>query len=125
MSQNMPPNPPGRSDEEGDSNAPNNRDYDRDADARENYAVFLKFRDALLAAGTLEGWYLATFQRGVIDVPPLFIDLVAHAVLRNVLDGEEDVYQLRAGELLFRRQRISTEEGHILSADADTIAINA
>ena len=37
MSQNMPPNPPGRSDEEGESNASYNRDHDhdRDADARD------------------------------------------------------------------------------------------
>jgi type IV secretion system protein VirB10 len=35
MSQNMPPNPPGRSDEEGDSSASYGRDHDRDADARD------------------------------------------------------------------------------------------
>lgn len=35
MSQNTPPNPPGRSDEEGNSNASYGRDPDRDADARD------------------------------------------------------------------------------------------
>ena len=30
----------------------------QDADARENYTVFLRFRDGLLAAGTLEAYYL-------------------------------------------------------------------
>ena len=35
MNQNMPPNPPGRSDEEGDSSASYDRDHDRDTDARD------------------------------------------------------------------------------------------
>jgi hypothetical protein len=96
-----------------------------DADVRENYTHFLDFRDALLAAGTLEAYYIHLFQHGPIDIPPLFIDLMTQAMVRNILDGCEDSYQVRAGEMLFRRQRVSTENGQILCADANAIEMFA
>ena len=60
-----------------------------DPDARDNYAHYLRFRDGLLGAGTLEGWYLSVFRAGAIDLPPLFIDRVTEAIVRNVVDGCE------------------------------------
>ena len=91
-----------------------------DADARDNYAHFLRFRDALVAAGTLEAWYLALFRAGAIDLPPLFIDRVAEAIVRNVVDGSDDALLLRAAELLFRAQRIAVQDGRVLAADRET-----
>lgn len=91
-----------------------------DADARDNYVHFLRFRDALLAAGTLEAWYLAVFRAGRVDLPPLFIERVAEAIVRNVVDGCEDALLLRAAELLFRPQRIALLDGRVLAADRDT-----
>ena len=35
----------------------------QDADVRENYALFLRFRNALLAAGSSEAYYLELFPR--------------------------------------------------------------
>jgi len=90
-----------------------------DTDARDNYAHFLRFRDALLAAGSLEAWYLALFRAGAIDVPPLFIERVAEAIVRNVVDGVDDALVLRAAELLFRPQRIAVHDGRILAADRE------
>lgn len=96
-----------------------------DADARENYFHFLNLRKALLDAVTLERFYLQTFRKGVIDIPPVFMEMAAHAITRGLLDGaggdDPDIYEIRAGELFFRRQRISTEGGQVLSADAETI----
>lgn len=92
----------------------------QDADARDNYALFLRFRDGLLAAGTLEAYYLGLFPRdgtGRIDIPPLFIDLLVQAMLRSLLDDSGDAYEVRAAEMLFRPQRISTEGGRVLSGD--------
>jgi len=43
-----------------------------DADMRENYRVLLRWRDRLLAAGTVEGAYMALFK-GAVDVPPMFV----------------------------------------------------
>jgi len=91
-----------------------------DADARDNYTHFLRFRDALLAARSLEAWYLQLFRAGAIDVPPLFIDRVAEAIVRNVVDGIDDPFVLRAAELLYRPQRIAVHDGRILAADRET-----
>ena len=41
-----------------------------DADAADNYRMVLRFRERLLAAGTVEGCYQALF-RGTVDLPPL------------------------------------------------------
>jgi hypothetical protein len=92
-----------------------------DSDARENYALFLRFRDALLGAGTLESWYLQTMRAGRIDVPPLFIDWVVQCIVRELLDDSNDAFEARAGEMLFRRQRISAEGGQLIAGDAATL----
>ena len=90
----------------------------RDADVRENYAHFLAFRDALQGAGSLEAWYLALIRSGRIAIPPLFIDLVVHALVHHLLRDSSDGFELRAGELLFRPQRVSLHDGQVLCADA-------
>ena len=95
-----------------------------DADARDNYRLVLAFRDRLVAAGTLEDGYLGCFT-GPAGVPPLFIDQMAHVILRRVLDGTGDGLRARAAELLFREQTISLEEGAIMAADADTVEMRA
>lgn len=95
-----------------------------DSDVRASYQFFLRFRDGLLAAGTLEAYYLSLFARdgtGVITIPPLFIDLLAQAITHNLLHESNDAYEVRAGEMLFRPQRISTQDGQVLSGDRDVI----
>ena len=95
-----------------------------DADARESYTLFLRFRDALLAAGTLEAYYLSLFPRsgaGSIDIAPLFIDLLVEAILVNLLDDSDDAYELRAADLLYRSQRISMQDGQLHSGDQVTL----
>ena len=98
-----------------------------DGDARESYRLFLSFRDALLAAGTLEAYYLSLFApngqgtQPQITIPPLFIDLLAQAVIHSVLNEGADAYEVRAGEMLFRPQRISTQGGQVLSGDRDIL----
>ncbi len=93
----------------------------RDDDARENYRLFLALRDGLLAAGTLEAFYCGLFTKGAITLPPLFIDLVAQAILRHLLDEGADAFEARAAELLFRPQRISLEGGRVLAGDRATL----
>jgi len=96
-----------------------------DADARDNYRLLLRFRDRLLEAGTVEACYANLFRAERIDVPPLFIDQLAHVILRNVLDGCEDALRLRAAELFFREQRASLREGQLLLADHETVEMHA
>ena len=95
-----------------------------DADMQENYRVLLRWRDRLLAAGTAEGAYMALFK-GAVDVPPMFVDQLAHVILRNVLDGTDDPLRLRAGELFFREQKATIKDGHVLLADLETVEMHA
>lgn len=95
-----------------------------DPDARENWQVVLEYRDHLLKHLTLEAAYLALIRGGVGRTPPLFLNQLVHVILRNVLDECEDPFVLRAGELFFRTQRVTTHEGSLLVADEETIAGN-
>jgi hypothetical protein len=92
-----------------------------DADARENWAFMLAFRDHLLAMPSLEAAYLALARGQAPEIPPLFMNQLAQVVLRNALDGVQDPHVLRAGELFYRPQRITAHEGALLLADAETI----
>jgi hypothetical protein len=95
-----------------------------DDDARHNYRVVLRFRDRLLEAGTVEGAYMGHF-RGTVDVPPMFIDQLAHVILRNLLDGTQDALRLRAAEIFFREQKATIQDGHVLLADLETVEMHA
>jgi len=97
-----------------------------DPDARDNYRVVLGFRDRLLAADDLEACYLACFTGDAGEpLPPLFLDQMAHVILRHILDGTEDGLRARAGELLFREQRVTIQDGNILAADAEVVEMYA
>ncbi len=96
--------------------------------ARENYGLVLNFRDRLVAAGTIEECYLQTFLQPLeadAAIPPLFIDQMAHVILRGILDGCEDGLRARAGELLFREQKVTINDGHVMAADAETVEMHA
>ena len=96
-----------------------------DVDARENYRIFLRFRDRLVAAPSLEGAYVALFRDGV-DVPPLFVQQLTQVLVRHVLGDEADPMQARAGELLFRPQKVAVlEDGTVMAADDATVEIYA
>jgi len=92
-----------------------------DDDARANYRLFLAFRDGLLAAGTVEAYYLGLFRSGPIEIPPLFVDLLAQAIVRNVLDDAADASEARAAEMLFRPQRITRTDGRVIAGDREVL----
>ncbi len=95
-----------------------------DEDARDNYRVILKFRQRLLDAGTVEGCYMSLFKAPV-DIPPMFVDQMAHVILRNVLEGSEDALRLRAAEVFWREQKATIQDGHVLLADLETVEMHA
>jgi hypothetical protein len=95
-----------------------------DADARDNYRILMRFRDRLLEAGTVEGAYMNLFK-SPIDVPPMFVDQLAHVIVRNLLDGSQDPLRLRAGEVFFREQKATIKDGHVLLADLETVEMHA
>src|SRR6476659_10407723 len=90
-----------------------------DKDARENYAVFLAFRDAVVASGSLEAYYLRLVRGGPIAVPPAFIDAVVAAIVARLVDGRASAIERRAAQLLHRTQRVAIRDGRILCADRD------
>ena len=91
-----------------------------DADARENWHQMIAFRDHLVAHDTVEAAYLALVHDGK-RVPVLFLDQLVHVILRNALDGSDDVYLLRAAETLFRPQRLTVHEGALIAADEERL----
>ena len=96
-----------------------------DADARENWGEFLRFRDRVRSFPTLEACYLDLFRRPAVDLAPPFVDALVQAILRGILAGAGDPWSCRAAEMLFRRQRVSAEGGKVLVADAATIEVFA
>jgi hypothetical protein len=92
-----------------------------DADARENWSLMIAFRDRLVRHRTVEAAYLDLVRRGVGATPPLFINQLVHVILRNLLDGCDDVFVLRAAELFFRPQRLSVLDGSLLAADEEKV----
>jgi hypothetical protein len=96
-----------------------------DPDARDNYRVLLGFFERMLRADSLESCYRSIFSEGNVSVPPLFIDQLVQIVLRNILEGCEDPLEARAGELFFREQKASTDEGVVMLADLETVEMHA
>jgi hypothetical protein len=83
--------------------------------------LLIGFRDRLLRHPTLEAAYLALVREGASGIPPLFMNQLVHVILRNALDGIDDPRVLRAAELFFRVQRVTTHEGTLLAADEETV----
>jgi hypothetical protein len=82
----------------------------------------IALRDHLLAHPTVEAAYLALARNGAGPIPPLFVNQLAHVILRNILDGCDEPYVLRAAELFFRPQCLTSHEGALLAADEERIA---
>lgn len=97
-----------------------------DADARENYGIWLRFRARLLAANSLEAAYVGLFEGDGVDVPPLFVDELTQVLLRHILGDGASPLEARVAEMLFRSQRIAvTEDGAVMAADEAAVELLA
>lgn len=92
-----------------------------DMDARENWEQMIAWRDHLLQHVTLEAAYLDIVRHGR-KFPHIFINQLVQVILRNVLDGCDDAFTLRAAELFFRPQKMLLHGSVFLSADEEAIA---
>ena len=93
-----------------------------DVDARENYRIWLRFRHRLLAADSIEASYVRLFAGDGVDVPPLLVAQLTQILVRHVLGDDADPLAARAGELLFRTQKIAVTESHaVMAADDATV----
>lgn len=89
-----------------------------DADVRENYRIWLRFRARLLAAESLEAAYAGLFHGEGVDVPPLFVQQLTEVIVRHILGENADPLEARAGEMLFRPQKIAVlDDGAVMAAD--------
>ncbi|WP_135470484.1 DUF6352 family protein [Crenalkalicoccus roseus] len=96
-----------------------------DPDARENWRLFLGFRDRLAAFPTLEHAWVGLFRGDVSGIPPLFLQMLTHLVTRAAMEGEGDPFTLRAAEILFRPQRAAIHQGATLLADEEVVEARA
>ena len=97
-----------------------------DPDARDNYAIWLRFRDRLAAAPSLEAAYLGLFAGEGVDVPPLFVHQLTQVLLRHALGADAEPMAARAAEMLFRPQKIALmEDGAVMAADEATVELYA
>ncbi|MEM1044855.1 MAG: DUF6352 family protein [Pseudomonadota bacterium] len=92
-----------------------------DADAADNYRIVLGFRDHLVEHGTVEAAYRGFFAGKPVSVPPVFLDQLANLVLRSVLRSVADPMRLRAAELFFRDQSVTTDNETLMLADAEIV----
>lgn len=93
-----------------------------DHDAQENWRFFLTLRDRLVQAGTIEDGYRAILDEG-LRLPVLFMAQLLQLILRNALEGCDDPQVLRAAECLFRPQRGHVQDGVLLLADEELVAL--
>ena len=91
-----------------------------DPDARENWELMIDWRDHLTAYATLESAYLA-IVRHERKFPRIFLDQLVQVILRNILDDCEDAFVLRAAELFFRSQRLTSHEGSLVAVDEEAV----
>jgi hypothetical protein len=92
-----------------------------DPDARENWQLLIQLRDHLVRYRTVEAAYLDIVRKGM-KIPHLFLNQLAHLILRNALEGCNDAFVVRAAELFFRLQRLTVHDGSLLAADDETVS---
>ncbi len=92
-----------------------------DADARENWEVLIGFRDHLVRHRTVEAAYLDIVRRN-LRFPHVFLNQMVHVILRNMLDGCQDAFVLRAAEMFFRPQKLTVHDGSLVAADEETVS---
>ena len=104
----------------------------KDPDARESYTLFMRFRDGLLRAGTLEAYYAQLMRSGAVNIPSLLIDAVVQAIVHHLLVQDfsdesatnstaQQAITVRAAELLFRPQRVAVSDGRIVAGDQEAL----
>ena len=96
-----------------------------DPDARDNLRIWLRFRDRLLRAPTLEAAYVGLFEGEGVDVPPLFVHQLTQILLRHILGTDADPIEARVAEMLFRAQKISVLNDAVMAADEQSVELLA
>jgi hypothetical protein len=98
----------------------------QDRDAADNMAVWMRFRNRILAHASLEASYWALFEGQGVDVPPVLVNQITQVLVQHVLGNDCSPVEARAAELLFRTQKISVlDDGSVMAADNETVERHA
>ena len=74
---------------------------------------------------TVENAYLNLMESGNIKIPAVFVDQMVTVIVRNILTNCHDPIRVKAGELFFREQNVTTEDGRIMLADDEIVEMFA
>ena len=95
-----------------------------DADARENWELWVSWRDHLARHAFLSHFWKRRTLRAIVrygrKFPHIFLDQLVQVILRNALDDCADAFLLRAAELFFRPQQLAFHQGSLIAADQET-----
>jgi hypothetical protein len=80
--------------------------------------MMIAWRDQLLKHNSLEAAYLAIARRN-IHFPQILVGQLVQVILRNALDGCDDVFVLRAAEMFFRPQKLTFQEASVIAVDEE------
>ena len=67
--------------------------------------IWLRFRDRLVAADSLEAAYMDLFRGEGVDVPPLFVAQLTQILLRHILGEDADPLARVRPRCSFARRR--------------------
>lgn len=92
-----------------------------DPDARENYAFYLRLQTELLAAGSLEAYYLQLIRSAAVTVPQDVMDALVENITLRMMDATTNptvdkniAVQYAAAEWLYKRQAVHLEDGRVM-----------
>jgi hypothetical protein len=92
-----------------------------DADARDNYSFFLRLQTELLAAGSLEAYYLQLIRSAAVTVPQEVMDALVENITLRMMDTTTNptvdkniAVQYAAAEWLYKRQAVHLEDGRVI-----------
>jgi hypothetical protein len=92
-----------------------------DADARDNYAFYLRLQTELLAAGSLEAYYLQLVRSAAVTVPQDVMDALIENITLRMMDATTNptvdkniAVQYAAAEWLYKRQAVHLEDGRVM-----------
>ena len=83
--------------------------------------MLIAYRDHLVRHRTVEAAYLDIVRRN-LRFPHVLLNQIVHVILRNVLDGCQDAFVLRAAEMFFRPQKLTVHDGSLVAADEETVS---
>lgn len=92
-----------------------------DTDARDNYVFYARLQTELLAAGSVEAYYLQLIGSEAVTVPPEVMDALVENITLRMMDATTNptidkniAVQYAAAQWLYQRQAVHLEDGRVI-----------